>query len=182
MNRTAPLLATCVLPLTLVGCGETGSTVVTESVTLTTTTTVTTTASSATPSPAVEYSTAPAQQTEPVAVTGQSASQEQPYVVECLEGTPGPALWSDGTMEYSEDCFQQLGGPAYMEAERQSGLHSGGAAVTGYGYAPNGARNPSSGELQTQWGCEQGTVNDPDLCAAVESVIRAADPDGTTYP
>lgn len=40
-----------------------------------------------------------------------------PYVTECLEGTPGPAMWSDGTMAYSEDCWLNNGGPAYAEAE-----------------------------------------------------------------
>lgn len=58
---------------------------------------------------------------------------------------------------------------------------SGGAAVNGYGTAPNGARNPTSSELQTQWGCKTGTVTDAELCASVESVVRAADPDGSTY-
>lgn len=103
----------------------------------------------------------------------------EPTVVECLPGTPGPARWSDGTIAYSEWCFQEMGGPAYLEAERNA--NAGGAAVTGYGTAPNGNRNPSSGELQTQYGCQQGRVDDPALCAAVEEVIRAADPEGTLY-
>lgn len=30
-----------------------------------------------------------------------------PYVVECLEGVPGPAQWSDGTMRFSQDCYDQ---------------------------------------------------------------------------
>lgn len=111
----------------------------------------------------------------------QPADTSEPHVVECLEGTPGPALWSDGEVRHSEDCFHALGGPEYIEEEGKSGLQPGGAAVNGYGYAPNGARNPSSGELQTQHGCQQGYIDDPDLCSAVESVIRAADPDGEIY-
>lgn len=43
----------------------------------------------------------------------------------------------------------------------------GPAAECGYGYDEHGNPNPSSGELQTQWGCEQGYITDPDLCAAV---------------
>lgn len=105
----------------------------------------------------------------------------EPHVVECLEGTPGPAMWSDGEIRHSEDCFHALGGPAYLEEEAKSGLQPGGAAVNGYGYAPNGARNPSSGEIQTHHGCQEGYISDPDLCAGVEGVIRAADPDGEVY-
>lgn len=44
---------------------------------------------------------------------------------------------------------------------------TGGAAVCGYGYDEQGNRNPSSGELQAQWGCQQGYITDAELCAAV---------------
>ena len=36
-----------------------------------------------------------------------------PYVVECLFGTPGPALWSDGTTRYAAECSD----PAAAQAE-----------------------------------------------------------------
>lgn len=114
-------------------------------------------------------------------VASTSAAAQEPYVVRCLEGTPGPAEWSDGSIAYSEDCFQQLGGPEYLEQEAQAGIVPGGAAVHGYGYAENGARNPSSGEVQTYHGCQEGYIDDPGLCAAAESVVRAADPDGEVY-
>ena len=45
---------------------------------------------------------------------------EEPYVVECLEGTPGPALYSDGTYAFSQWCFDQLGGDEYLRAEREA--------------------------------------------------------------
>lgn len=48
------------------------------------------------------------------------------------------------------------------------------AAECGYGTAPNGNRNPSSGELQTQYGCQQGYITDEELCAQVEEVIQNA--------
>lgn len=51
-----------------------------------------------------------------------AAADAEPYVVECLFGTPGPALWSDGTTAYSDYCFYANGGPEYLEAESQSGL------------------------------------------------------------
>lgn len=128
-----------------------------------------------------QTSSAPAftvpESSQPVAPVATSATS---YVTECLEGTPGPAKWSDGTTRYSEECFQKLGGPAYLESESQSGVQ-GGAAVTGYGHAPNGARNPSSGEVQTYHGCQDGYIDDPELCSAAESVVRSVDPDGSVY-
>lgn len=119
--------------------------------------------------------------TKAAEVASTSAAAQEPYAVRCLEGTPGPAEWSDGSIAHSEDCFQQLGGPEYLEAERQAGLVPGGAAVNGYGYAENGARNPSSGEVQAYHGCQDGYIDDPELCAAAESVVRAADPNGEIY-
>lgn len=115
---------------------------------------------------------------EPATQENESA---EPYVVECLEGTPGPALWSDGSTRHSDECFQKMGGPEYLEQESQSGLQPGGAAVNGYGYAPNGARNPSSGEVQAYHGCQDGYIDDPDLCAGAEAAVRAADPNGEIY-
>ncbi len=45
----------------------------------------------------------------------------EPYVLECLEGTPGPARWSDGTLRFSQWCFDTRGGERYLEEESQSG-------------------------------------------------------------
>ena len=59
---------------------------------------------------------------EPTQEVAPAATDEEPYVVECLFGTPGPALWSDGTTAYSEYCFHANGGPKYLEIESQSGL------------------------------------------------------------
>lgn len=87
-----------------------------------------------------------------------------PTIVECLEGTPGPTLMSDGTMQYTDYCFNLLGGPAYLEQESQSGCP---AAVCGYGTNSQGQKNPSSGEIQTLHGCQDGYINDPELCGAV---------------
>lgn len=70
--------------------------------------------------------------------TATPAADEEPYVVECLFGTPGPALWSDGTTAYSEYCFNALGGPEYLEAESQSGLSP---SSTWDGYDPNPYRS-----------------------------------------
>lgn len=41
------------------------------------------------------------------------------------------------------------------------------AAICGYGHNDQGERNPSSGEIQTLHGCQEGYITDPELCAAV---------------
>ena len=41
------------------------------------------------------------------------------------------------------------------------------AYLCGYGNDANGNRNKSSGEIQTQYGCEQGYITDPQVCGAV---------------
>ncbi|WP_311520219.1 hypothetical protein [uncultured Corynebacterium sp.] len=129
-------------------------------------------------------------QPEPVHPENDAPIAEQatlePTVIECLEGTPGPARWSDGTVSYSQWCFDTRGGEQYLENEHQAGLVEteecvGPAAVCGYGTADNGARNPTSGEIQTYHGCQDGYINDPHLCSATKDVVHAADPDGSIY-
>ena len=41
------------------------------------------------------------------------------------------------------------------------------AAICGYGHDENGNPNPSSGELQTMHGCEEGYITDVELCGRV---------------
>ncbi len=65
----------------------------------------------------------PAATAEPNAGTGPTSGTAEPHVVECLPGTPGPARWSDGTVAFSQSCFDANGGEAYMSAERRSGRH-----------------------------------------------------------
>ncbi|MBB0969345.1 hypothetical protein G6016_10315 [Dietzia aerolata] len=149
----------------------------------------TTTSSSASSSSATSSSepTSPSDITsepQPEAAPAAAPTSVEPYVVECLVGTPGPSRMSDGTIKSTDYCFYEMGGPQYLEQERQSGLgtaeqqpeHDGvpiadggtcPAAICGYGHDENGDPNPSSGELQTQYGCEQGYITDVELCAAV---------------
>ncbi len=98
----------------------------------------------------------------------------EPYVVECLEGTPGPARWSDGTTRFSQWCFDSRGGEQYLEEESQSGLESTGTPDPyGRGYTcdaagscrwPDGSpvigadrcgqrcgEPPTSGDVQREW-------------------------------
>ncbi|MCT2059581.1 MULTISPECIES: hypothetical protein [Dietzia] len=46
------------------------------------------------------------------------------------------------------------------------------AAQCGYGHDEHGNPNPSSGEIQTRDGCEEGYITDVELCAAVGSPIQ----------
>lgn len=90
--------------------------------------------------------------------------------MECYEANA--ALLSDGSVVTDtincgvEEEPEQPSEPA-APAEPEC---SGGAAECGYGYHEEGNPNPSSGELQTQWGCEQGYITDPELCAAVSEL------------
>lgn len=110
-----------------------------------------------------EFEHPPAEPATPTPAPAEAKAE--PYVVRCLEGTPGPAEWSDGSTRYSEECFQKMGGTAYVEQESQSGLQPGGAAVNGYGTDANGNPNRSSGDLQAEWGCQQGYITDPAICS-----------------
>ncbi|EFK54216.1 hypothetical protein HMPREF0291_11873 [Corynebacterium genitalium ATCC 33030] len=155
MNRLLPAILAGVLCVS--GCSSEQSEPVQVTATVTATHTTTT-------SETVSSTSSASVAAEPDTVT----SETEPYVVECLVGTPGPALWSDGTIEHSEYCFYANDGPAYLEQESQSGLLPGGAAVNGYGYDEYGNPNPSSGELQAEWGCQQGYITDPEICSYFE--------------
>ena len=192
MKKYTLILAATVLTLTGCNPSEEASqpTPSTSNALPSSSTTTSTTISSSDTSSSVTSTSDQAPTPEPTthgdALPEEGTPMAEPTVVECLEGTPGPALWSDGTVSYSQWCFDTRGGEQVLENERQAGLENPGecvgpAAECGYGTAENGARNPSSGEIQTYHGCQDGYIDDPDLCAAVEDVIRAADPDGTTY-
>lgn len=101
---------------------------------------------------------------------------EEPTIVECIPGTPGPSLMSDGTVQPTDYCFYANGGPEYAEAESRAGyapLPSAdsdswcAAAICGYGTNSQGQPNPTSGEIQTLDSCQRGWITDPELCAAV---------------
>ncbi|MGP5931711.1 hypothetical protein [Corynebacterium glyciniphilum] len=116
--RRSALAALFAIPLVLTACGndDQDSPPTTSSTTSTTTSTTSSSTSSTT-----SRTTTETPEPEPVAedppVGEPETASAEPYVVECLEGTPGPAMWSDGTMGHSEDCWINNGGPAYAEAE-----------------------------------------------------------------
>lgn len=111
--RNLAVLLVAALALALAACGSDDSAAPSTAPSSTTSITTSTTTQSTTPQ-TVEDTPAPVVE-EPAGET--PSAPATPYVTECLQGTPGPAMWSDGTMAYSEDCFQQLGGPAYVKEE-----------------------------------------------------------------
>lgn len=170
--------------LVLAGCASDDQGVESEPRSSTTATSESASSSAASSSSTSGSSSAITSKPQPDAAPAAAPTSVEPYVVECLVGTPGPSRMSDGTIQSTDYCFNEMGGPEYLEQERQSGLgaaeqqpaHDGvpiadggtcPAAICGYGHDENGEPNPSSGELQTQYGCEQGYITDPELCAAV---------------
>lgn len=99
-----------------------------------------------------------------------AAADPEAHVIECLEGTPGPARWSDGTVRYSQWCFDTHGGNQYLDEESRSGLggQPGPRGYTCYDdgncYWPDGSpvpgfqrcgvacgEPPTSGDIQGAW-------------------------------
>lgn len=175
-KATALLFA---LPLALAACSSTGDTAPATSSTATSTSSTSSTSSttsSAAPSSTSAVVEPSAVDQEPAAAPVTEAPAAPPYVVECLEGTPGPALWSDGTTAYSQDCWEQRGGAEVAEAESNAGLPDpatipyadGGtcpAYKCGYGHDENGNPNPSNSEIQSWWS-DCTATNSTEYCRA----------------
>ncbi|WP_333618131.1 hypothetical protein [Dietzia sp.] len=139
------------------------------------TVTVTKTAESSKPTTSTKPSATPTTEAEPA---GQTA--EQP-----AEG-PGIDGWVPVSTEVSYQCPQTdafVSDPSQCTPENLGAVPpqdlstvafaDGGtcaAAICGYGHDENGNRNPTSGELQGQHGCEQGYITDPDYCAQVAEI------------
>lgn len=86
-----------------------------------------------------------------------------PTFVKCWENNA--ALMSDGSISVDTvNCHMEEQDPG------QVAIADGGtcpAYLCGYGTNDQGQRNPSSGEIQTLHGCQDGYINDPELCGAV---------------
>lgn len=109
-------------------------------------------------------------QSDPTTPSSSVANKtSEPYVVECLFGTPGPSRMSDGTIRSTDFCANQPGADAYREAERNAGLPPSKPPSTnhetcpaykcGYGTSPDGAPNKTSGQLQFEDGCRNGYID-----------------------
>jgi hypothetical protein len=113
-------LAIAALAVVLTACGD-GASEPPPAVTATSAAPVaTTTAAALPPSTTDVVRPAPVVTEASEVVATPEPVEAEPSVVECYEGTPGPALWSDGTTSYSQWCFDQLGGERYLESERQA--------------------------------------------------------------
>ncbi|WP_175428131.1 hypothetical protein [Rhodococcus pyridinivorans] len=106
--------------LLVTGCSEDGDT----NAAAPATTTATTVSTPPPTTTSATLSATPSTEPEPVPVaTSTTASAEtvaEPYVVECLDGTPGKAMWSDGTKAFSQWCYDQRGGDEYFRQEREA--------------------------------------------------------------
>ena len=60
------------------------------------------------------------QSSVPVQRPAQPVAPPEPILVECLEGTPGPAVMPDGSIQYSDWCFHNNGGQEYIKEEARS--------------------------------------------------------------
>lgn len=173
MRRCFAIMAAAVTFAALSACGSSeNQPPVSESSAATSSSSISTSPTSVAPtSPAVS----PPRQTQAVE---QAAA---PSFVRC-QLADGTALLSDGSTTYMDSCNESAGGPMVLQEgtsiydlQPQVDLDNipiadGGtcpAARCGYGHDANGNPNPSSGEIQTKHGCDDGYITDPDLCAAV---------------
>lgn len=164
MRRVFPLVFASLLFVS--ACGDEQGTPSEDHTSAFSTSSASTTSSGSTkPSTPQETSEEPSSE-EPAAQspdpTASDTEPQEPYVVECLPGTPGPSRMSDGTTQPTDFCANQEGAEEYREAEANAGLPDpatipyadGGtcpAAICGYGHDENGNPNPSSGEIQSWW-------------------------------
>lgn len=187
LRRTA-LVAILAIPLLLTACGGDD-----QDTTPTTTSSAATSSATSTTSSATSSTTTETPEPE---LTPEEPAAAEPYVVECLPDPPGPATWSDGTVKFSQDCYDQgvanrgayqcPGTDSYVDDLSLCGNPQGApdpatvpyaeggtcaAAVCGYGYDEYGTHNPSSGEIQGRHLCQDGYIDDPEYCAAIEDVF-----------
>lgn len=166
-HRSTKILAGIFLASTaLAGCGESSDNL--DEPSLTANTTSSESSTSEQPSSSSPREAKASESEKDSAPESEPASE--PTFAECYEANA--ALLSDGSVVTDtincgvEEEPEQPSEPA-APAEPEC---TGGAAECGYGYDEEGKPNPSSGELQTQWGCEQGYITDLELCAAVSGL------------
>lgn len=93
---------------------------------------------------------------EAVQPVTENQQQENTAQYQCADGT-----W----VEFAALCKESNAQPPVQAPNGPSAECP--AYLCGYGNDANGNRNKSSGEIQTQYGCEQGYITDPQLCGAV---------------
>lgn len=105
-----------------------------------------------------------------------------PVQQESIFNSPGVGYQCPATDAYVDDpalCTSaNLGGDPIYDTMYPGGIPAnevpyadGGtcaAAICGYGHDEFGNPNPSSGEIQAEWACQQGTLTDPAICSDFE--------------
>lgn len=210
MNRRfllAPVVAVTIGALT--GCSTpdtsddslsstTAPTPVTSTQTATSSATQPSTSSSQTPTP--DNSNSGNREAEQLPAENQPAAEPQndePYVVTCAEGVPGPAEWSDGVTRFSQECYDEAVAhrgsyrcpqtDAYVNDPSECApwqredfapatvpFANGGtcpAAECGYGTAPDGTPYPSSGEIQMWW-ANCTAENSDEYCRSIDPYLN----------
>jgi hypothetical protein len=107
---------------------------------------------------------------EPSAEQVPAESQGEPSSIWAPTGEGYQCPQTDAFVWDPADCTPENLGAGSLPDPATVPIPDGGtcpAAICGYGHDENGNPNPSSGELQTQDGCEEGYITDPELCAAV---------------
>ncbi|EET77367.1 hypothetical protein CORTU0001_0575 [Corynebacterium tuberculostearicum SK141] len=165
------------LALFTTGCGgsdDTATTISTVKETVTETASETSTTETSTEESTTEETTTETpQEREPRTETPEPATNNQQQAntagYQCADGT-----WVEFAGLCKESNNQPPVQPApQQQAPQQGQANNGGpsadcpAYLCGYGNDANGNRNKSSGEIQTQHGCEQGYITDPQVCGAV---------------
>lgn len=121
--RTVVSGLAAILVLTGCGAGENDLPTPPASVSTSTSTTTSTTTSTVAESSAAADSHEPV--VEPVEEPVPEPVAAESYIVECLFGTPGPTLMSDGTTQTTDHCLNQPGAEEYRAAESAAGLFNG---------------------------------------------------------
>ena len=152
------------LALFTTGCGgsdDTATTISTVKETVTETASETSTTETSTEESTTEETTTETpQEREPRTQTPEPATNNQQQAntagYQCADGT-----W----VEFAALCKESNAQPPVQAPNGPSAECP--AYLCGYGNDANGNRNKSSGEIQTQYGCEQGYITDPQVCGAV---------------
>lgn len=172
--RRSALVAILAIPLLLTACSgddqDTTPTTTSSAAASSTTSTTPSTTSSTTP-----------EETEPV-TEDQAAVEPEP----APEVAPEPqGIWAPTGQGYQcpqtdafvwdpANCTPENLGAGIAPDPATVPYAEGGtcaAAVCGYGYDEYGNRNPSSGEIQGRHLCQDGYIDDPEYCAAIEDVF-----------
>lgn len=185
MRKTLATFA--VVALALAGCGTTGE----DEATVSNTSSPSTSKTTSSTTPTSETSTEPtteADEAEPQFVECQLADGtalmsdgSTTYMDSCNESAGGPMVLEDGSSIYDQGSYQCPQTDAFVSDPSQCTPENLGANLDdipfadggtcpayrcGYGHDENGNPNKSSGEIQTEYGCEQGYITDPALCGA----------------